>query len=135
MEHKRNVIYFVVLAIFLSGAIAVQGCSKKENKEEDVEPPVVMIITPTNGQIFSAGQSIQISGTITDNEYIAQVHLHIYNNQSGVKLLDEHIYPAAATANFDRSVTAVAGTEYRIEVNAIDKWVNEGRAKLIVVCN
>ena len=110
------------------------SCSKS-NDEEDIKAPVITIDNPLNNQIFSAGQSIPIKGSITDDNYIAEVHIHITNTNTGTLLMDVHKFPAASTVTFNESITAVAGVNYKIQVVTTDKEVNEGRASVLVSCN
>lgn len=111
------------------------GCSKKSNTANDTMLPEITIDNPLNGQTFSPGQLIQINGTITDNNYIAEVHIHVSNINTGALLMDVHIYPATASASFNQSITAAAGINYRIQVIAKDKAINEARATVEVNCN
>lgn len=111
------------------------GCSKNSSGEKDTVLPVVTISTPTNGQLFTAGQSIAISGTVTDNEYIAEIHIHVSNNNTGALLMDVHLYPASNSTSFNQSITAATGVNYKIQVIAKDRAVNEGRATVEVSCN
>lgn len=111
------------------------GCSKKSGSEKDTVLPVITISTPLNGQAFTPGQSIPISGTITDNMYIAEVHIHVSNINTGALLMDVHLYPASAGTAFNQSITAVAGINYKIQVIAKDKAVNEARSSVEVTCN
>ena len=126
----KTVIFLLFLSFLLSGA----SCSKSKDKT-DTTPPFTTINNPLDGQTFTAGQSIPISGTVTDNEYIAEVHIHVTNISTGVLLMDAHIFPAAATHNFNQSITAVSGIHYKIQVVATDREVNEGRSIVTVSCN
>lgn len=119
----------IITALFLS------SCSKNNNSERDKVFPVITINTPVNGQSFTAGQSIPVSGTITDNEYIAEVHIHISNNNTGALLMDVHIYPGSNSTTFNESITASAGINYKIQVIAKDRAVNESRSVVEVSCN
>ena len=122
--------------IFFSGLLLLlTACSKKNDQEKDLVKPVITILSPANGQVFTAGQSIPIYGTITDNQYIAEIHIHVNNNITGTLLMDVHQYPAAASANFSQSITANAGIEYRIQVIAKDKNVNETTATVLASGN
>lgn len=109
------------------------ACSKK-GTEKDTVLPVITIATPLTGQTFTPGQSILISGSITDNAYIAEAHIHVSNSNTGALLMDVHVYPAAASAVFNQSITATAGITYKIQVIAKDKAVNEARATVEVSC-
>ncbi|MFN8289827.1 MAG: Ig-like domain-containing protein [Chitinophagaceae bacterium] len=115
--------------------LLLTGCSKSNTGEKDTVLPVITITTPVSGQTFTNGQSIRMTGTVTDNNYIAELHIHVYNNNTGALLMDVHLYPAAASAVFDQSLSAAAGTRYKIQVLAKDKAVNEARASVEVSCN
>ncbi|MEQ1675203.1 MAG: Ig-like domain-containing protein [Chitinophagaceae bacterium] len=115
----------LILLLFIS-------CGKDAATANDNELPVVTINTPTNNQVFIAGQPITISGSITDNNYIAEVHIHVSNTNTGALLMDVHLYPAGSTTTFNQSITAVSGVNYKIQVIAKDKAVNEGRATVEV---
>jgi Bacterial Ig domain len=116
--------------------ILVTGCSKKSSVEKDNEPPVIVITSPANNQIYSPGQVLDISGSITDNNFIAEVHIHVTNLSTGVKYLDVHIYPAGNSANFlNQSLTTVAGVNYKIQIVAIDRSVNQAVSSVEASCN
>ena len=126
----KTAIVLIFLSFFLSGA----SCSKNKDKT-DTTPPVITISNPLNGQTFTNGQSIPISGTVTDNEYIAEVHIHVTNTNTGTLLMDVHKFPAAATLSFNESIIAATGVNYKIQVVTTDREVNEGRASVNVSCN
>ncbi|MBL7747173.1 MAG: DUF4625 domain-containing protein [Chitinophagaceae bacterium] len=115
--------------------LAFISCSKDGDSPKDTELPVVILNTPANNQVFNAGQPITISGSVTDNEYIAELHIHVSNTNTGALLMDVHQYPAGPGATFNQSITAVSGVNYRIQVIARDKEVNEGRSTVEVSCN
>lgn len=119
--------------VFISCLLA--ACSKDPATANDTELPVITLSTPASGQVYTAGQSITISGSITDNNYIAEVHIHVTNTNTGTLLMDVHLYPADKTMNFNQSITAIAGYNYRIQVIAKDKAVNEARSTTDVSCN
>lgn len=121
--------------LLLITTIVFASCSKNKESERDKIFPVITINTPVNGQSFTAGKSIPISGTITDNEYIAEVHIHVSNNNTGALLMDVHIYPGANSTTFNESITASIGINYKIQVIAKDRAVNESRSVVEVSCN
>ncbi len=53
----------------------------------------------------------------------------------GELLMDVHEYPAGKTGNINQSLTAIAGVNYKIQVIAKDRAVNEYRASIEVACN
>jgi Bacterial Ig domain len=115
--------------------LLVTGCSKNSADEKDTVPPVITITSPVNGQTFTNGQTINITGTIADDKYIAETHIHVTNNSTGNLLMDVHLYPASASASFNQTFTATAGINYKIQVIAKDRAVNEARASVEVSCN
>lgn len=122
-------------ALLIIAAVVLASCSKNKESERDKVFPAITINTPVNGQSFTAGQSIQISGAITDNEYIAEAHIHVSNNNSGALLMDVHISPGSNSTSFNESITASAGINYKIQVIAKDRAVNESRAVVDAICN
>lgn len=109
------------------------GCSKPG--EKDTIKPAIIINSPTEGQAFTAGQPIRIAGGVTDNQFIAEIHIHVTNLNTGSLMMDIHDFPNAASAGFDQSFTAGAGINYRIQVLAKDKSANEAISTVNVSCN
>jgi hypothetical protein len=114
---------------------SLNGCSKNSDQLKDTVPPVITINTPFDGEIFTAGQPINITGSITDNNYIAEVHIHVSNLNNGNLLMDVHLYPAAATTTFSQPITAVSGIDYKIQIIAKDRAVNQTTSSVEVICN
>ncbi|MBC7873340.1 MAG: hypothetical protein H7Y01_05055 [Ferruginibacter sp.] len=123
------------LILFLSVLAGGLSCDKGSAAEKDTVLPVITLTTPVNGQNFTAGQTIQITGNIADDKFIAEVHIHVTNSTTGALLMDVHIYPNASTATFNQSITAAAGINYKIQVIAKDRGVNEARVTADVSCN
>lgn len=119
----------------MAALLLLSACSKDPATVADTEAPVITLATPVTGQVYTAGQSINITGSITDNNYIAEVHIHVTNTNTGALLMDVHLYPAGSTMNFSQSLTATAGYNYRIQVIAKDKAVNEANKSADAVCN
>jgi len=103
--------------------------------DNDTTPPVITINTPLSGHVYTPGQSIAISGAITDDKYIAEVHIHVSNLNTGTLLMDVHLYPAGTSSAFNQSITAASGINYKIQVIAKDRGVNETRSSVEVSCN
>ena len=104
----------------------MMGCGKSSPRNNDRESPVVTITAPMNNAAVPPNLPLDITGTITDNQYIAEVHLHITNLNTGQLMLDVHLYPASAQSSFKQSFTPSSGQRYRILVIARDRSVNEG---------
>lgn len=107
----------------------------KPAAEKDKIFPVVSISSPANGQNFTPGQPIPITALVTDETYIAEVHIHVSNTNTGDLLMDVHEYPAGKTGNIQQSITAAAGVNYKIQVIAKDRAVNETNSTVLVSCN
>ena len=102
---------------------------------DDTTSPLITLSTPSNGQAYTSGQSIRISGSVTDNDRIAEIHVHVNNLATNTLLLDVHLYPGSSDALFDQSITATAGTDYKIQIIAIDRYVNQSVITAQVSCN
>lgn len=107
------------------------GCSK-DNDSDDNEPPVITFITPLHNQVFSAGQDVSITATLTDNKRISEVHVHITNNTTGTLLVDIHRTPAAATDALNETFTVGSGIEYKITVLVKDNSANESTKYVLI---
>lgn len=125
--------YFLFLLLTILWLLP--GCSEKNGADNDTEQPVIIINSPFASQVFANGQVINIAGTITDNKYIAEVHIHVSNTNTGVLIMDVHQYPGSNSTTFNQSLTAVSGVNYKIQVIAKDRAVNEGRSTVDVSCN
>jgi uncharacterized lipoprotein YajG len=112
----------------------VTGCSKNSSKD-DKQAPVVTISTPMSNQRFNAGQTVSITGTVTDNEKLAELHVHISNMITGALLVDIHRYPSASSYTLNETFQVQAAITYRIQVIAKDNSANEGRASVEISTN
>ena len=126
---KKYSIFYLFL-LFLSGA-----CSKGSGKEKDSVNPVITLNTPTDNQVFTGGQNIVISGNVTDNKYIEEIHIEITNLVTAQEYLHVHIHPNAGTFNFNQTFAAQAGISYRIRVIADDAATNSIAKIISVSCN
>lgn len=128
---------FVIMKTIVAGIAAILfiGCSKNSAAEKDTVFPVITLASPANGQNFIPGQTIQISGNISDDKFIAEVHIHVTNTNTGTLLMDVHIYPNGSSTTFNQPLTATAGVNYKIQIIAKDRAVNEARTSVDVTCN
>ena len=93
------------------------SCSKNGG---DTEKPVVVLNTPSGNQTFPASSVVTISGTVTDNDEIHEVHIYVINKKSDTEILHFHAHADAKTYSFIQTFTAQAGVTYKIEVQADD---------------
>ncbi|MFI5130766.1 MAG: DUF4625 domain-containing protein [Chitinophagales bacterium] len=121
---------FIPYLLFILAA-----CSKDPGSQKDYDAPAITVNTPTNNQVYNSGQNIMITGQVTDNKFINQIHVVITNLGSGLEYLHVHIHPNSSSFNFSQSYTAQAGISYKIEVIADDASTNSSATSVQVLCN
>jgi len=107
----------------------------KETPEKDYELPVVTISSPGNNEVFNAGATVTITGSITDNKKVVEVHVPISNNTTGALLTDIHRYPDTGSYTLNESFQTQAGINYKIQVIGKDNSANENRATVEIATN
>jgi Bacterial Ig domain/Prokaryotic membrane lipoprotein lipid attachment site len=115
--------------------IALASCSKTSQEDKDNELPVVTITSPGNNQVFNAGETVSITGNLSDNKKLVEMHVHISNITTGALLIDIHRDPNAATYAVNESFQTQAGILYKIQVIAKDNSSNENRASVEISSN
>ena len=123
-----------LFATIIIVSLLLSGCSK-DSTEKDNELPVVTLSSPANNQVFNAGQNVSITGNISDNKKISEVHVHISNNTTGTLLIDIHRYPETTTYTLNETFQTHAGIQYKIQVIAKDNSANEKRATVEISSN
>jgi Big-like domain-containing protein len=123
--------YLVVLLV-----IVFLGCSKDEdNTEQDNELPVIVINSPDNNQVFNAGARVIITGSVTDNKQVDELHIHVSDVFTGALLIDIHRAPETSSYSLNESFQAQSGIDYKIQVIAKDNSNNENRASVEISTN
>ncbi|MCB9054458.1 MAG: DUF4625 domain-containing protein [Chitinophagales bacterium] len=110
------------------------SCSKSKNTNDN-EAPVITLNSPFDNQVFTAGQTIQITGTVTDNKTVAELHVHVNNNNTNRILHDTHQYPNSPNTNFTESLTAAPESNTGLKFSQLDAAANESRKVIFVSCN
>ena len=110
------------------------ACSK-DSDSDDKTAPSITLTSPANSATFNAGDNIQIQGTVADDTKVAELHIHVSNNTTGVLLVDIHRYPNAGNYQINESVVASAGIDYKIQVIAADKTGKQGIETVFVSGN
>ena len=125
----KNYPVFLLLFVFL-------GCSKDEdNTEQDNELPVIVINSPDNNQVFNAGDRVIITGSVTDNKQVEELHIHVTDIFTGALLIDVHRAPQTSSYSLNESFQTQSGIDYRIEIIAKDNSNNENRASVEISTN
>ena len=122
------------LSSFLLVMILLAACSKNSTVKDN-ELPVVSITSPNNNQVFSAGETVVITGALSDNQKLTEVHVHISNNSTGTLLIDIHRYPMTSAYNLNESFQTQAGINYKIQVVAKDNSAIENRSTIEITSN
>jgi len=125
---KKTIPYYILLMVLVS-------CSKDSKQSNDKELPVIQLTSPSNNQVYSGGQTANITATITDNNKLALVHVHIYNNGTGQLVMDIHRSPTGSSYSLNETLQVVAGTEYKIQVVAIDNSANQQIQTVLISAN
>jgi hypothetical protein len=111
------------------------ACSKGSGGEKDDEAPVVTLQSPVNNEVFTGSQSITVSGTVTDNKYIKEIHIEITNLLTAAEYLHVHIHPAAKSFDFSQAFTVQPGISYKIRVIADDASSHSTVKSAEISCN
>ena len=107
----------------------ITACSKK-----DEVAPTISITSPLENQVFTAGQTITIRATVTDNESLHMVHVIAVDNTGGHWVHSEdHI----DGKSFDvvKTFVANAGKNYTISIDATDHDDNIATKEISISSN
>jgi hypothetical protein len=118
----------LITALFV--CIAFSAC-----KKADTTAPMVHITNPTDGQSFTAGQTIHVQATLSDNTEIHHIHCRVDNTNTGQEILHFEDHIDQSTYNMDQSFTTQAGVTYKIEVEADDHSGNDTKVDISVSSN
>ena len=122
-----NILLLLTLAIFVT-------CSPA-SEDKDKEAPTINLYTPQDQQGFTGSQTILISGSVKDNQYIKEIHIEISNQLTGEQYLHVHIHPDSAESTFNQNFTIQTGIVYSIRVIADDANSNSSVKKIQIACN
>lgn len=123
------------IAPFFLLVLANMSCSKNKGSSDDRVAPTITLSSPAQDQTFAGNQVVAITGTITDTEKIAEVHIHISNTDNGSLLVDIHRYPGTGNFALNENFTIPGSGTYRIQVIAKDNSANEGRTTVSINSN
>ena len=119
----------------LFGLLLFLACKKDAATEKDREVPVITLFSPVEGHTYTSGQNIKIAGTITDNNFIAEVHIVLTNNSTGGDILHAHMYAQGDSTSFEHDIPATAGVDYKVVITAVDRNVNQAYSRVLFSCN
>lgn len=116
-------------------ATLLMGC-EKQVRDAGVPPPlsapIIKITSPTDLQHFSAGQTVTITATITDNDQLDKVRLLVSNKEIGVEVLRLEKHLDVKSYTLSESFTAAASRWYTIKIEAVDLNHNNAKTQMEV---
>ncbi len=127
-----GIIAFFVLAVVFSCS---KGSAPEDsgngnghiNNPSDTIPPVLVINTPTENQVFANGSVIQITGRITDEEGLYRGSVRLTNDANGA-MLKEQLYEIHGVRLYNFSVNHTASvttaSDYTVTVRFEDHGYN-----------
>ena len=137
---------FSIIGILLTMSV-LAACSKGGGTQDtdqhiidnnDVVPPVIEITTPTAGQVFSNGSSINITGKITDVGGLYRGSIRITNDANGSQV-KEQLYEIHGfqlfNFNLSHTVAVTTGSDYTVTVQFEDHGNNMTTASVKVKAN
>ena len=113
------------------------SCTKDDDNNEDLTKPQAALILPIEDETVNVGDSLFISGTLTDNEGLAQatMELHPAGDGHGHKTIAEEwewdtlmtLSGKEATFSFYKVIPAAADSGlYHFTLASLDKAGNKG---------
>jgi len=103
-------------------------------KKKDEIAPNISITSPNENQVFSAGQTVVIKATVTDNEGIHMIHVIAVDNTGGHWVhSEEHV--DGKTFEINKTFVTNPGKTYTITIDAIDHDENITTKELICSSN
>ena len=104
------------------------GGSGNNPSPTDTIPPVLSVQTPTNNQVFNTGNTINVTGLVTDDLGLYRGSIRIVNDASGL-LLKEQLYEIHFFKQYNFSVSQVVNvtvpTDFTITVWFEDHGYNK----------
>jgi hypothetical protein len=128
----RHIIYFSLLALLLP-ACTKSGSGGSGNTDphvfnpNDVTAPVVEISSPVASELFLSGNSIVVTGKITDTQGLYRGHIKITNDANGAVLKDQaYDIHGLLLYNYNLSyvVTTTTSGTYTVSVAFEDHGLN-----------
>jgi Bacterial Ig domain len=103
--------------LFALALCCIVACSKDGG---DKQMPVIALNSPTANQQFPAFSPVVISGNVTDEGEIHEVHIEVTNKTNSIAVLHVQDHVDARSYNISETFTAQAATTYKIHIEAHD---------------
>jgi VCBS repeat-containing protein len=122
------------LVLFLCLPILSASCRKEKG---DVTVPVITLSLPTNNQVYTSGQTVNIKGTLADND-LHEAKITITNNADGGVMNTIYLgVHGVSTYNMNENWTSVAAAPINatVTVEAADYTGNRSEQKIAIRIN
>ncbi|HYE54670.1 MAG TPA: Ig-like domain-containing protein [Chitinophagaceae bacterium] len=117
-------VYMIVAA-----AICLAACKKDGG---DGERPFIEITSPLPNEQFNGGETVNVSGSISDNDELREVHVIVTNKSTGAELVHLHQHVNVSLYPINQLFMVQAGVTYTIRVEAYDDAGNHAEAQFDV---
>lgn len=114
-------------------SVACLAACKKDGG--DSEKPVINVTSPAANQQFTAGQTVNVVATITDNDELHEVHLTVVNKTPSAEVVHFHNHVDVKSYSMNESFVVAAGVTYNIKVEADDHAGNHSEIQFDVKGN
>lgn len=104
----------------------------------DKTPPEVLIFTPSAGQVFSNGSTINMSGRITDDLGLYRGTIKIVNEATGNTIMSQSYEIHGLRLynfNINHAISATALSDYTVTVSFEDHGANTASKSVLVKVN
>lgn len=105
-----------LLSIFLAVSL-LTSCTKNAGNGQG---PVINITSPAANQVFTSGQTITVTASITHSSQIHEVKVRVRDNATGDEILEFKTDVNNSSYTLSKSFIARGGIVYKIEVEASD---------------
>ena len=132
----KRYIFYVLLAIAVIGFSCSKGGDAGGNDDgggphivspNDVTAPVIVINTPIANQVFSNGNSISITGRLTDDLGLYNGSIRITNDANG-EVVKQQLYEIHGLLSYDFNISHIASvtavSNYTVTVTFQDHGLN-----------
>jgi hypothetical protein len=146
MKTRVYLLLFLITGVLFSVACSKGSSSSNDNgggshptpSPIDTIAPVLTINTPTSNQVFTSGNTISITGRITDDLGLYRGSIRIYNDANGA-LLKEQLYEIHYVLAYDFNVSYITNvttaSDYTVIVSFEDHGLNNATRSVKVKVN
>lgn len=141
---KSGIQKLLGLAIMFSFAACSKSGSGSDDDSNhlfsanDKTPPEILIFTPSAGQVFSNGNSINITGRITDDLGLYRGTIKIVNDASGNTVMSQSYEIHGLRLynfNINHPVSVTTSSDYTVTVSFEDHGANTANKSVVVKVN